>query len=180
MQNISITTYTQTDAITLAQAKAHLNILDDSFDTLIGDYITAAHVFLYQETSILVDGAAKGYFKKFEDFYIPLGVIDTVAVYYYDSSETRQTLSTSNYRLIEGKFCDVELVTEPTSLSDREYPYEVEVTTTANTNPMVTQALRMIVADFFETRQSNEVGAIKKVSRATQWQLDLISLRTSV
>ena len=180
MQNIVITAYPQTDAITLADAKAHLNILDDSFDTLISDYITAAHVFLYQETSILVDGAAKGYFKKFEDFYIPLGVVDTVAIYYYDSSETRQTLSTDNYRLIEGKFCDVELVTEPTSLSDREYPYEVEITTLANDNPMVTQTLRMIVADFFETRQTNEMGSVKEVSRSTKWMIDLISLRTSI
>lgn len=180
IENISITTYTNTEALTLAQAKEHLQILDTSFDTIIADYITSAHVMLWNETNILVDGVVLGFMKSFEDFYIPLGVVDSFVVYYYDSDNVRQPLADTSYIVTNGLYTCVEMVTEPSEVYDRDYPYEIEVTTATNINPMVTQCLRMLVADFFESRQTNEFGNIKDVSRTTKWQLDLISVRVSV
>lgn len=179
LENIKINTYSQTDGITLAEAKAHLNILDDSFDTLITDYIATGNRMLYQETSILLNGTATAFLSEFKDFLIPMGVVSSIAIYYYNAQNTRTLLSTDNYTVTEGKFWEVEMDTEPTTY-DRKYPYEVEITTGVNADAMVTQTLRMIVADLFETRQSNEIGAIKQVSRSTKHQLDLISMRLSV
>ena len=176
MENIKVTTYSASNPLSLDGAKLHLNILDDSFDTIITSYLESSLQMLYKETNILVEGAAKGYLQDASDFTIPIGEVDTVAIYYYDSAGSRQTLSTSDYTVTDGYFTEIRIDNEPTT-DDRMYPYEVEVTTLAATNPMITQALRMIVADFFETRQTNEMGAYKEVSRSTRHQLDLISKR---
>lgn len=179
VENIKITTYTQTEAITLTQAKDHLQILDTSFDILIGDYITSAHVMLWNESKILVDGIALGFIPSFQDFIIPFGEVASFEIFYYDSNNARQTLADTEYITSTGFYTSVEMVTEPTTF-DREFPYEIEVTTAVNVDPMVIQALRMIVADFFESRQTNEVGNIRDVKRTTKWQLDLISKRVEI
>ena len=62
IRNKKITTYTPVEnwGLTLAEAKRHLNILDDSFDDLINDYLASAHVWLYNETAILIKGEVLG------------------------------------------------------------------------------------------------------------------------
>jgi len=182
LKNINVTTYTSTQALTTAEAKEHLNILDTSFDDLIDDFVSAAHQLLYQETSILVDGVLKGYLTTYKDFFLPLGLVDSIAIYYYDSDNVRTLLSSDDYILSLGKVPIVEFIgSEPTTYS-RSYPYEVEVTTAVNTNPMVTQALKMIVSDLFETRQTNVQGTAvnREMSRSTAWQLSLISHRVEL
>lgn len=182
VSNLKIETYTSTNGITRDDAKLHLRIYDDSFDTEIDSYIDSAHVMLYQETGILVSGVLKGYMTSLLDCYLPLGLVSSVAIYYYDSSNVRTLLSASNYIVTLGKTPHIEFTETEPSVYDRAYPYEIEVTTSTNDNPMITQALRMIVSDFYENRQSNVVGASvnRKVSRATQWQLDLISHRVEI
>ncbi len=182
IRNTHITSYTTTYGLTQAEAKEHLNILDTSFDDLIDGYIAAAHVYLYQETNILIDGVLKGYMSGIADFDIPYGPIDSIALYYYDANDDRTLMSSDDYNLIQGKIALLEYTgTEPTSY-DREFPYEVEVTTTTNSDPMVKQCLRMLVADMFENRQTNVVGASvnREVSRATSYQITLVSLRTEL
>lgn len=182
IQNTQITAYTTSLGLTRDEAKLHLNILDTSFDDLIDDYITAAHVMLYQEASILIDGTLKGYLTYLEDFNLDLGLVSSIAIYYYDSANDRVELDSSNYTLSLGKIPKVEITGTTPSVYDRDYPYEVEVTTAANTNPMVTQVLRMMVADFFENRQTNAIGASvnRVISRTTEWQISLISHRAEI
>ena len=182
-QNTQITTFTPEVnwALTLAEAKLHLNILDTSFDDLIEDYIAAAHVFLYQETNILVKGVATGYMCDLDDFTVNVHPMESIVIKYYDSANDIQTWASSNYIVNGGKFPDVEILNAPT-VYDRTWPYVIEITTAANTNPMVTQALRMIVGDLFETRQTNVMGASlsRVMSRTTEYQLSLISQRLEI
>ena len=97
IRNQKITTYTASGdwALTLAEAKRHLNILDNSFDDLISDYIGSAHVMLYDECALLISGATKGYMTEWVDFRIDVSPVDTVAIYYYDEDNTRTLLDYS-------------------------------------------------------------------------------------
>jgi hypothetical protein len=177
MQNIKITTYPQSNPLTLAGAKLHLNILDDSFDVLIQSYLDSASMLLYKETNILIEGVATGFLIDATDFTVPVAEVDTLAIYYYNAANARTLLSSDDYTVNFGAFTDVRIDVVPNTYTDRIYPYEVEITTLGANDPMITQGLRMIVGDFFRNRESNEVGAIKKVSRSTKWQLDLLSKR---
>lgn len=182
IRNKKITSYTpsQNYALTLEQAKTHLNILDDSFDALIGDYIASAHVMLYNEAAILVKGAIVGYIDKWQDFRIDVAPVDTIEIYYYTPDNTRVLLASDRYIWNNGLYSYIEMNLNLPSLSDRDFPIEVEVTTLANSDAMVTQALRMMVADFFEMRQSEIMGSAKNISRGTSYQLSLISQRTEI
>ena len=176
---LRVTSYANTKALSLADAKLHLNILDTSFDDLISAYITSAHQFLYNETSILVDGTAVGYLESLDDFIIDVRDVSTVVIKYYDANNTLQTWDSSNYIVTDNI---VEITGTAPTLYDRDLPVQVTVTTTTQTNPMVVQALRMIMGDLFEMRQSSVQGniSIKELSRTTAWQLSLISKRIEV
>ena len=177
MQNIKITTYPQSNPLTLAGAKLHLNILDDSFDVLIQSYLDSSAMLLYKETNILIDGVAIGFLVDSSDFTVPVSEVDTLAIYYYNAANVRTLLSSDDYTVNFGSFTDVRIDVVPSFYSDRMYPYEVEITTLGANDPMITQGLRMIVGDFFNNREANEFGLIREVSRTTKWQLDLLSKR---
>ncbi len=164
-------------ALSLADAKLHLNILDTSFDSLITDYITAAQEMLYLEASIGVDATVVGYLPALLDFTIDVHTLSTVVIKYYDSSNVLQTLADTEYIITDNL---VEITGTTPTVYDRDLPYQVTVTTPTPTDAMVVQCLRMIVADFFESRQANEIGAIKEISRTTAWQLSLISKRVEI
>jgi len=182
MKNTYIQTNTTNFGLTLTEAKDHLNILDTSFDNLITEYITAAHDFLYQEASLLVDGVLVGSLERFENFYMDFGVVESVAVYYYNSSNVRTLYDSSNYTLVLAKIPYIEFTEPEPTVYNRKYPIEVEVTTSATVRPMVKQCLRMIVSDFFENRQSNVVGASvnRAVKRTTEYQIMSISYRNTL
>lgn len=182
IRNKKITSYTPEAnwALTLAEAKRHLNILDTSFDDLINDYIAAAHLMLYNEAAILVKGSITGYLNRWSDFRVDVAPVDTIAIYYYDADNTRTLLDPSNYYWVNGLYSYIELKNNLPNLFDRDFPIEVEITTAANSDAMVTQALRMIVADFFENRQDTMMGSMREISRGTAYQLSLISQRTEL
>jgi hypothetical protein len=182
MENKKITTYTPSVSwgITLEEAKLHLNILDTSFDSIISDYIDSAHVMLWNEAALLIKGAVTGYLDYWYNFRVDVSPVDTIAIYYYDVDNTRTLLTTSNYNLNSGLYTFVEFKGTLPPLYDKNMPIEVEVTTTVNSNPMVKQALRMLVADLFENRQNEVYGSIKQISRGTAFQLSLISQRSEV
>ena len=182
IRNQKTTTYTASGdwALTLAEAKRHLNILDTSFDDLISDYIGSAHVMLYDECALLISGATKGYMTEWVDFRIDVSPVDTVAIYYYDEANTRTLLDSSKYIVNDGLYTYIEFLDNLPSLKTRTWPVEVEVTTTSTSDAMVKQALRMVVADMFEMRQGEVIGNVKQLSRGTQYQLSLISQRTEI
>lgn len=177
ISNIEITTPTDPDdwALSLADAKLHLNILDNSFDDLIIQYLNAAHTMLFQETNILVKGELKGVVMHWDNILLNIGYIDTVVLKYWDDQEVLTTYN--DYFMTKGKITTIEPKTDVT-LSERLYPIELEITTKPNTNELIRQAIRMIVADLFESRQTNAAGSFAELSRTTAYQLGLISLRT--
>lgn len=182
IRNKKITSYTPEGdwALTLVEAKRHLNILDDSFDALISDYIASAHVMLYNEAAILVKGAIIGYMDEWQDFRIDVAPVDTIAIYYYDAANTRTLLNSNQYIWNNGLYSYIEILNNAPNLNDRDYPIEIEVTTLSNSDAMVKQALRMMVADMFEMRQNEMVGSIKQLNRGTQYQISLVSQRTEI
>jgi hypothetical protein len=183
IRNKKITSYTPVEnwALTLVEAKRHLNILDDSFDDLINDYLASAHVWLYNETAILIKGEVLGYMQEWDDFRVDVAKVDTLAIYYYDLDNTRTLLSSSNYHWNNGLYSYIELKGNLPSLYVKDFAIEIEITTLANTDPMVKQALRMLVADMFENRQNEILGSTGRIiSRGTMYQLSLISQRTEI
>ena len=183
IRNKKITTYTPAEnwGLTLVEAKRHLNILDDSFDDLINDYLASAHVWLYNETAILIKGEVLGYMQEWDDFRVDVAKVDTLAIYYYDLDNTRTLLSSSNYYWNNGLYSYIELKGSIPSLYVKDFAIEIEITTLANTDPMVKQALRMLVADMFENRQNEILGSTGRIiSRGTMYQLSLISQRTEL
>jgi hypothetical protein len=183
IRNKKITSYTPVEnwALTLVEAKRHLNILDDSFDDLINDYLASAHVWLYNETAILIKGEVLGYMQEWDDFRVDVAKVDTLAIYYYDLDNTRTLLSSSNYYWNNGLYSYIELKGNLPSLYVKDFAIEIEITTLANTDPMVKQALRMLVADMFENRQNEILGSTGRIiSRGTMYQLSLISQRTEI
>jgi hypothetical protein len=174
IRNKKITSYTPVEnwALTLVEAKRHLNILDDSFDDLINDYLASAHVWLYNETAILIKGEVLGYMQEWDDFRVDVAKVDTLAIYYYDLDNTRTLLSSSNYYWNNGLYSYIELKGNLPSLYVKDFAIEIEITTLANTDPMVKQALRMLVADMFENRQNEILGSTGRIiSRGTMYQL---------
>ena len=183
IRNKKITSYTPVEnwALTLVEAKRHLNILDDSFDDLINDYLASAHVWLYNETAIFVKGSILGYMQEWDDFRVDVAKVDTLAIYYYDLDNTRTLLSSSNYYWNNGLYSYIELKGSIPSLYVKDFAIEIEITTLANTDPMVKQALRMLVADMFENRQNEINGSTGRIiTRGTMYQLSLISQRTEI
>lgn len=108
--------------------------------------------------------------------------LESIAIKYYDSNNSLQTWDSSNYIVNGGKFPTVEILTTAPAVYDRDWPFVIEMTTAANTNDMVEQALRMIIGDLFETRQTNVMGASlsRVMSRTTEYQLSLISQRFEI
>ena len=183
IRNKKITTYTPVEnwGLTLAEAKRHLNILDDSFDDLINDYLASAHVWLYNETAILIKGEVLGYMQEWDDFRVDVAKVDTLEIYYYDIDNTRTLLSSDNYYWNNGLYSYIELKGSIPSLYVKDFAIEVEITTLANTDPMVKQALRMLVADMFENRQNEINGSTGRIiTRGTMYQLSLVSQRTEI
>jgi len=182
IKNKKITTYTPEAswALTLEEAKRHLNILDSSFDALISDYIASAHVMLYNEAAILVKGAVTGYMDMWQDFRVDVAPVDTVAIYYYDSANSKTLLDPSKYIWNNGLYSYIEMLNNAPSLNDRDWPIEIEIATLENNDAMVKQALRMMVADMYEMRQNEIIGNVKQLSRGTQYQISLISQRTEI
>lgn len=185
-RNIEITSYTQEAdwAISLTEAKNHLNILDASFDDLIKVYIASAHSMLYSETAYLISGTANVYMGSFKSFKCELQKADSVVVKYLDVSGNQQTLSTSNYVLNVNSYLNIEFIGSlPTLYGSDSNPVTVEVTTKPYSqigNPMIKQCLLFMVADMFEVRQEDISGtSTASYSRATKNALRLISRRAS-
>ena len=74
----------------------------------------------------------------------------------------------------------IEILDNAPNLNDRDWPIDIEITTLANSDAMVKQALRMMVADMFEMRQNEIIGSVKQLSRGTQYQISLVSQRTEI
>jgi uncharacterized phiE125 gp8 family phage protein len=175
-----VTTYPSIKGLSVAEAKSHLNILDDSFDSLIGQYIDTAQELLIKEASVIAQPATlKCWLQEWHDvdvFYDPINII---TVTYYDINGNEQTLASSEYKEYKNAFPYFILFdgTLP-SLDDRADPITIEIAAGYTTTPeRIKQALRMMVADMFEVRQSDSYTSVNEYSKSTQHYIQLISRR---
>lgn len=179
----NIDTATTTFALSRAEAKLHLNILDTSFDDLIDDYLGAAHDMLWREAGISAgDQTLVAYMKAWKDVEIPFERVSSItSIKYYDENNSQQTLSSANYSLYNNQHPTLIDIDSSPSLYDREDAIEIKIVTGYTVVPeAVKQVLRMMVADMFENRQSDHKGAVAQLSRATNYQMSLISRRTEI
>lgn len=177
-----VVSYPSTKALTLDEAKRHLNILDDSFDTLIGEYIDAAQMMLYKQANVIASPMEfKRFYQGWDTVVFDYEPFTSLIVTYYDSDDDLQTLDASNYKVFSGNFPYVIDFKEMPDLSNRVNPIVVNVVSGYSDAPNdVKQCLRMIVADLFENRQTDEVGSLSTTSRNTDFQISLITRRTSI
>lgn len=180
---MKLTTIPVTTAITLTEAKAHLNIAsgNTSFDTIITDHIEAAQSMLLYECNVLpAVGVVTFYVPNFDNVVLDVYEIDSIVVKYYDTDNALQTLSTGSYKFYANSYPYALEVTSEPGLYDRPDAVQVECTTLAQTDEMIKQVLKMIVADFFENRQNEVAMSTSVLSRATKYQMSLISKRLEV
>lgn len=177
-----VVSYPSTKALSVDEAKRHLNILDTSFDTLIGEYIYAAQQMLWKEANVIAAPMTfRRYYQSWDDFSFPYDPYTSVTITYRDESDDEQTLASADYKVYSGDFPVVISPTEQPALTDMVNPITLEVVSGYSTAPdMVKQCLRMIVADFFENRQSDAPGSISQLSRNTCYQISLITRRAAV
>jgi len=180
--NMELITAPAGTAITLTEAKEHLRILDDSFDTIIQLEIEAAQIAMMRLISVLpFVGTVAFYERDFDNIILDVSKIATIVVKYFDENNAEQTLDASRYNFFINAYpCSLN-VTDAPSLFERPDAVTVECTTSTATNEMIKQGLKMIVGDLFETRQTDASGmTISQFSINTQFQLSLISKRIEV
>jgi len=177
-----VVTYPSAKALSLDEAKRHLNILDSSFDTLIGEYIDAAQLMLYKEANIIASPMAfKQVYQSWEEFDFNLEPFTSVIITYYDANDDVQTLAASDYKVYDGGFPVVICPVEMPALYDRVNPVTVNVVSGYSAAPEnVKQCLRLIVGDLYEGRQTEVQGSYSVLSRNTQYQISLISRRAAI
>lgn len=159
MISYSVTYNTGVDVITLQEAKDHLRITHDYEDTLIQSYIDAAII------------SAENYTGRYLHLYDVVGksmtfadaavlehgpVNGAVAITYYDSNNTLQTLSTDYYTVMVfnnvPKICYNPIMTLPTLYNRYD---RVIVTYQAGYDPIpfpFKQYVRLVVAFLYENR----------------------------
>ncbi len=158
----------QDTIITVADLKAHMRVTNTAEDTLIAALRSAAISWVEEHCNIKLGSyTARGYLPGFYNSYIPIGPVTTITEVKYQTTATKtyaalSTLDASNW------FSDE--ITRPARIAFRDYPqtYDyalmpVVVSFTAGYTTMpapVLQAIRLIVADLYENRQEEVIGAM--------------------
>lgn len=166
-------------ALTVADAKTHLNVTHNEDDSLISDYIDAATKVLQDRCGrCFVEETRKLVMNGFDDkryvhdrvIYLPRSPVSSVSsiTYVNSSAGTTSTLASTDYVVSAydkpGRISEAYNATWPTP---RCQPNNVTVTyltgsstTTASVPANIKQALRMLVAHWYRNRESALVGTV--------------------
>ena len=155
--------------VTLQEAKDQLKVLDSEEDELIMAYIKAATDFAEGHTwTEVVQKDYTIYMDNWEyKTILKLTPIQSiVSVKYYDSTNTLQTLSTSDYRTDLKADWPYILIDEMPTLYDKPNNIEIVVRTgqadVCNVNNTFKVAILMIVANLFNDRQDTNLLQVSK------------------
>jgi uncharacterized phiE125 gp8 family phage protein len=154
-------------AVTLTEAKAHLNITNSYDDTMITSLCMAASKLCEEWTwRAFVDSDFLLYLSEIPvEFYICKCPINTItSVKYYDTSEVLTTLVNGTDYIIglESEPAVLRFLTSPNLSTKKIYPVLIEMNsgwaTEANVPQQIKQAILICVANMYEMRTDNIVG----------------------
>ena len=168
-RSLKVTTAAVNPLFTTAQAKAHLKVDVTDDDTIIDNLILAAtqscEIFTNQ---YFIDTVVTQYSDTWDGFYTlyksPVSAITHVK--YYDSDDSQQTLSSSNY-ILDGtsKPARIGIAIDGTlpNLSDRINAVEVKYTVgygaeSSDVPEGIRQAVLLTLSNWYENRQSVITG----------------------
>ena len=157
------------EIVTLTEAKAHLKVTSTDEDTLIQSYLNAAvrRCENYRQ-SVIMSSEWEVYLRGFTGNInlqkSPVTAINSVK--YYDTDNVEQTVTGSNYRLLDFKVpARLEFDTNYSfpDTYDREYPvvinYQAGFTYAASSNyALIKEAVFMELGTMNEIRQNEIVG----------------------
>ena len=168
MAQYKLVTAPGSEPITLSEAKAYLRVDDTTEDDLISALITAARRKFENDTlHYLLPQTWELYLNRNEITTEPISInksdITAISsVKYYDSSNTQQTLSTSDYQTaIQGKPSSIQIITMPT-IYDRLEAMVIRFTLGyANAGAVpedIKLAIKLLLATWYENRQTVVTG----------------------
>lgn len=165
-----ITSQPATEPITVAEAKTHLRVTFSDDDTYITALIKVARKYCEQYMNrVLITQTWRQNENSFSDGYIELKVAPVISVTslkYYDTNNTQQTLSASNYQvdLLDEIAVIYDGITTsfPSITSDRINPIEVIYVCGyggASDVPVdIIHAIKLMVSHLYENREGVNVG----------------------
>lgn len=165
-------------ALTVAEAKAHLNVTHAEDDGLISDYIDAATALLETRTNrCFVEQTRKCEMNGFDDrryvrdrvIHVPRSPLNTVSsIVYLSGTNVSTTLPSSDYIVSShdrpGRISEAYNATWPDTYgveNDVTITYLTGSSTTTTGVPAnVRQAIRMLVAHWYRNREAVLVGTV--------------------
>jgi len=172
------------EPVTLAEAKTHLRVSDDTEDTYISGLITAARRYAEEITQRQIVSATwqmKLIYFWSGDLWIPRPPLQSItSITYVDVDGVTQTLSSSIYTVDKGgKIGRVYLAYDQTWPTIRSRTDEIIITYVAgasvvNVPATMKHAIKLIVAHWFESREpvsiGNTVTPIPMAAESLLWQ----------
>lgn len=176
-------------ALTVAEAKAHLNVTHTEDDSLISDYIDAAtkviedrcrRCFVEQTRRLVMTGFDDRRYVHDRVIYPPRSPLNSVSsITYIATDATTTTLASSDYIVSAyespGRISEGYSATWPATYGvadDVTVTYLVgSSTTTAGVPANVKQAIRMLVAHWYRNREHVIIGTIQA---ELNWALDAL------
>jgi uncharacterized phiE125 gp8 family phage protein len=157
------------EIVTLTEAKAHLKVTGSDEDTLIRSYLNAAvqRCENYRQ-SVIMSSEWEVYLRSWSANVnlqkYPVTAINSVK--YFDTDNTEQTVTASNYRLLDFKVparLEFDNTYSFPDTYDREYPivinYQAGFTYAASGNyALIKEAVFMELGTMNEIRQNNVLG----------------------
>jgi hypothetical protein len=160
--------------ISLPLFKQHLkwDATDTSEDDLMNVYLTSAIKQAESYTRRVIDRATwRTYLEGFFDVTFDVAPIDLTtgfSVKYFDSTNTEQTLSSSDYTLINNgadSYAAIEFENDLPELYDRNEPVFIEYFAGEATYPAdIVPIIMQYAADLFETRTNDVSGSLDRVT----------------
>ena len=182
----TVTTAPSVEPVSLAEAKEHLRVIHDDDDAYIELLITAARAYVEEHSARAlctqtITLKLPRFPARIELPRPPLASVTSIT--YVDGDGTTQTLSSSNYRVStsgEPGFIDPAYnISWPTTRDIADAVTVVYVAgygAAAAVPSLVKQAIKLMVAHLYETREPVNVGNIvTEIPRAMQSLLGLIS-----
>lgn len=158
------------EPITVAEAKAHLNVDHSNDDTLIGALIVAArqHVEAYTGTR-LVTQTVKLRAAAFDSshFRFPVAPLQSATIEYVDTAGATQTLATTVYSVLPyGLSPSIARKYDQTWPATRELPDAITITAVvgygaaAAVPAPIVHAIKLLLSDWYDNRADTNVGNI--------------------